>query len=82
MQHWPFNVIEADDGRPLVHVGRGWQSRTFFPEEIMWMMLGKMKEISMDYLNEPVIDAVVTVPAYYDDSDRNAIRDGKLYGSQ
>lgn len=74
MKHWPFDVIN-DGGKPKIQVEHKGETKTFFPEEISSMVLSKMKEISEAYLGKPVVNAVVTVPAYFNDSQRQATKD-------
>ena len=66
---WPFEVINKD-GKPYVKVQYQGQDRTFAPEEISAMVLTKMKQVAEAYLGKTVTHAVVTVPAYFDDSQR------------
>uniref|UniRef100_A0A8D2ZT81 Heat shock protein 8 n=1 Tax=Scophthalmus maximus TaxID=52904 RepID=A0A8D2ZT81_SCOMX len=74
MKHWPFNVIN-DSTRPKVQVEYKGDSKSFYPEEISSMVLTKMKEIAEAYLGKTVHNAVVTVPAYFNDSQRQATKD-------
>ncbi|KAJ8267109.1 hypothetical protein GJAV_G00138560 [Gymnothorax javanicus] len=74
MKHWPFKVIN-DGGRPKVEVEYKAEKKSFFPEEISSMVLVKMKEIAEAYLGKTVSNAVVTVPAYFNDSQRQATKD-------
>ncbi|XP_077397228.1 heat shock protein family A (Hsp70) member 8b [Festucalex cinctus] len=74
MKHWPFTVID-DNSRPKVKVEYKGETKTFYPEEISSMVLLKMKEIAEAYLGKPVTNAVVTVPAYFNDSQRQATKD-------
>jgi len=75
MQLLPFQVVEGSGGRPIIQVTFKGEQRQFFPEEVSSMVLGKMKETAEGYLGEPVTDAVVTVPAYFNDSQRQATKD-------
>ncbi|CEF63524.1 Heat shock 70 kDa protein 1A/1B [Strongyloides ratti] len=75
MKHWPFKVVSADGGRPKVQVEFKGEVKTFFPEEISSMVLTKMRETAEAYLGQTVTDAVVTVPAYFNDSQRQATKD-------
>ena len=76
VKHWPFKVVaEAGTNKPLIQVAVGGKTRTFKPEEISAMVLTQMKEIAEAYLGQPVHDAVVTVPAYFNDAQRNATKD-------
>lgn len=73
MKHWPFKVVDKS-GKPAIRiVARG--EKDFFPEEISAMVLSKMKQIAEDYLGETVKYAVVTVPAYFNDAQRQATKD-------
>ena len=73
-KHWPFDVIEKD-GRPKLQVEYKGETKDFFAEEISAMVLTKMKETAEAYLGKTVTDAVVTVPAYFNDSQRQATKD-------
>ncbi|XP_057694278.1 heat shock cognate 71 kDa protein-like [Corythoichthys intestinalis] len=77
MKHWPFTVID-DNTRPKVKVEYKGETKTFFPEEISSMVLLKMKEIAEAFLGKPVTNAVVTVPAYFNDSQRQATKDAGI----
>ncbi len=73
----PFSIEEAENGDAWVKVG----DRTYSPQEISAMVLAKMKDTASEFLGEPVEDAVITVPAYFDDSQRQATQDaGKIAG--
>merc|ERR1712183_923123 len=73
MKQWSFNV--DDNTKPKVQVEYKGETKTFFPEEISSMVLLKMKEAAEAYLGKTVTDAVVTVPAYFNDSQRQATED-------
>lgn len=70
-----LQVISADGGKPKVQVDFKGETKTFTPEEISSMVLVKMKETAEAFLGQPVKDAVVTVPAYFNDSQRQATKD-------
>jgi len=74
MKHWPFTVI-SDGGKPKIQVQYKGEAKTFFPEEISSMVLTKMKETAEAYLGKTVTSAVITVPAYFNDSQRQATKD-------
>ncbi|KAK4005625.1 heat shock 70 kDa protein cognate 4 [Daphnia magna] len=74
MKHWPFEVV-SDGGKPKIQVDYKNETKTFFPEEISSMVLLKMKETAEAYLGKTVGNAVVTVPAYFNDSQRQATKD-------
>jgi len=78
---WPFKVVEASQERPAIQVTFKGETKTFFAEEISSMVLTKMKETAEAYLGTEVKDAVVTVPAYFNDSQRQATKDaGRICG--
>ncbi|NRA00066.1 MAG: molecular chaperone DnaK [Myxococcales bacterium] len=73
----PFPIVAAENGDAWVGIGE----RKCSPQEIAAMVLAKMKETASDFVGEPVVDAVITVPAYFDDSQRQATQDaGKIAG--
>jgi len=74
MKHWPFSVVDAS-GKPKLEVEYQNETKQFTPEEISSMVLTKMKETAEAYLGCDVKDAVVTVPAYFNDSQRQATKD-------
>lgn len=73
-KHYPFKVIDKG-GKPVVQVEYKGETKTFTPEEISSMILTKMKETAENFLGTEVKDAVVTVPAYFNDSQRQATKD-------
>lgn len=75
MQHWPFKVIRGEADRPRIEVQWKGETKQFYPEEISAMVLSKMKEVAETQLTEKVTDAVVTVPAYFNDGQRQATKD-------
>jgi len=74
MKHWPFDVV-SDGGKPKIKVEYKGENKQFFPEEISSMVLIKMKETAEAYLGTGVKEAVITVPAYFNDSQRQATKD-------
>ncbi|XP_022118662.2 heat shock protein 68 [Pieris rapae] len=74
LKHWPFEVI-SDGGKPKIVVEYKGQKKKFSPEEISSMVLTKMKDTAETYLGGTVQNAVVTVPAYFNDSQRQATKD-------
>ena len=73
----PYKIVEAPNGDAHVEV----RGKSYSPPEISAMMLQKLKKAAEDYLGETVTDAVITVPAYFDDSQRQATKDaGKISG--
>jgi L1 cell adhesion molecule like protein len=77
MKHWPFKVIDKDT-KPQIQVEYKGEQKTFTPEEISSMVLLKMKETAEAYLGTTVNNAVVTVPAYFNDSQRQATKDAGM----
>lgn len=79
----PFKVTSTAGDKPAVQVSVSGEKKTFAPEEISAVVLRKMKEIAESYLGEPVKHAVVTVPAYFNDAQRQATKDaGAIAGLQ
>ncbi|PGH09182.1 chaperone DnaK [Blastomyces parvus] len=74
MKHFPFRVVNRD-GKPQVKVEVNGKDKNFTPEEVSAMILGKMKEIAENYLGKTITNAVVTVPAYFNDNQRQATKD-------
>ncbi len=73
----PYKVKEGKDGRAVVEI----EGTDYTPEQISAMILGKMKADAEKYLGEPVTEAVITVPAYFNDAQRQATKDaGKIAG--
>jgi len=72
---FPFTVKDDGTGKPVIEIEHKGETKTFHPEEISSMVLTKMKETAESYLGESVTDAVITVPAYFNDSQRQATKD-------
>ena len=78
-QRVPYKVVEGPDGDARVSIAQ--TGKTYTPQEISAMILGKLKKDAEAYLGEPVTQAVITVPAYFNDSQRQATKDaGKIAG--
>ena len=79
---WPFKVEkDSNSDRPVIVVSYLGQTKNFYAEEISAMVLMKMKDIASTYLKKDVKDAVITVPAYFNDSQRQATKDaGRIAG--
>merc|ERR1712106_714627 len=77
MKHWPFTVVDAAS-KPKLEVEYQNETKQFTPEEVSSMVLTKMKETAEAYLGCDVKDAVVTVPAYFNDSQRQATKDAGI----
>ena len=74
-KHWPFKIKPDSNNKPLIQVTFQDEEKTFTPEQISSMILVKMKEIAETYLGSSVKNAVITVPAYFNDSQRQATKD-------
>ncbi len=74
LKHFTFNVIAKDD-KPIIQAKYKGELKDFQPEEISSMVLVKMKEIAEDYLGQTVDSAVITVPAYFNDAQRQSTKD-------
>merc|ERR1712203_632380 len=72
---WPFNVVKDSGNKPKLEVDFKCEKKSFTPEEISAMVLTKMKETAEAHLGHSVKDAVVTVPAYFNDAQRQATKD-------
>lgn len=80
MKTWPFKVIDAE-GAPIIEVQYLGETKTFSPQEISAMVLTKMKEIAEAKIAQKVEKAVITVPAYFNDAQRQATKDaGSIAG--
>lgn len=75
MKNWPFKVIADASEKPMVQVEYKGETKKFSPEEISSMVLTKMREIAESFLGTKVPSAVITVPAYFNDSQRQATKD-------
>ena len=75
MKHFPFKVDKTFDGKPVIKVQYKGEDKTFQPEEISSMILAHLKQVAEAYLGDEVNDAVITVPAYFNDAQRQATKD-------
>ena len=75
IKHFPYTVIPNKEGKPAIMVNYKGEDKVFQPEEISSMVLIKMKEIAEAYIGTAVTDAVITVPAYFNDAQRQATKD-------
>ena len=81
MRTWPFKVVDDGQNRPQVEVELNGEKKRMYPEELSAMVLGKLKAMAEAYLGQEVKDAVVTVPAYFNDAQRQATKDaGRIAG--
>ncbi|KAI8564637.1 hypothetical protein RHMOL_Rhmol03G0196300 [Rhododendron molle] len=72
---WPFKVTPGQDDKPMIGVTYKYEEKQFSAEEISSMVLVKMREIAEDYLGTTIKNAIITVPAYFNDSQRQATKD-------
>jgi len=75
MKHWPFKVVPGKSDQPTIQVMYKGEEKSFSPEEISSMILIKMKETAESYLGKEVKNAVITVPAYFNDTQRQSTKD-------
>tara|TARA_Y100000817_G_scaffold309123_1_gene297807 strand:- start:1092 stop:3029 length:1938 start_codon:yes stop_codon:yes gene_type:complete len=75
MKQFPFTVLDDGNNKPIIQVNYKEEVKKYRPEEISSMILIKMKEIAESYIGEEVKDAVITVPAYFNDSQRQSTKD-------
>jgi heat shock protein 1/8 len=75
MKHWPFKVESGPDDKPQIAVKYKGETKKFYAEEISSMVLVKMKEVAEAFIGEPIKNAVITVPAYFNDNQRQATKD-------
>ena len=81
LKQFPFKVIDDGNDKPIIQVEYRGEIKKYHPEEISSMVLTKMKETAESYIGEEVKDAVITVPAYFNDSQRQATKDaGQIAG--
>jgi len=71
IKHWPFKLVQGENDKPMINAN----DRLFAPEEISAMILTKLKESAETYLGTQIKDVVITVPAYFNDSQRRATVD-------
>ncbi|XP_050387687.1 heat shock cognate 70 kDa protein-like [Argentina anserina] len=75
---WPFKVVEGSDDKPMILVTHKGKEKRCAPEDISSMVLGKMREIAETYLGSTVKNAVVTVPAYFNNSQREVTKNAAI----
>jgi L1 cell adhesion molecule like protein len=78
MAHWPFEVTSGSDNKPRIGVEFKGEHKKFLAEEISAMILTKVKQTAEAYLGSEVKDIVITVPAYFNDSQRQATKDAGI----
>lgn len=72
---FPYKVVKGKDNKPLIEVTKDGETKQFHAEEISAMILSEMKSVAEAYLGDTVSEAVITVPAYFNDSQRQATKD-------
>ncbi|KIY69502.1 heat shock protein [Cylindrobasidium torrendii FP15055 ss-10] len=81
MKHWPFKIVSGTESRPMVEVENGGKTVKYTPEQLSSFVLTKMKETAEQNLGKKVSHAVITVPAYFNDAQRQATKDaGQVAG--
>jgi len=75
IEHFPYTVLSSDDNKPIIEVLYKNEKKQFRPEEISAMILSKMKEIAESFVGQSITNAVITVPAYFNDAQRQATKD-------
>jgi heat shock protein 1/8 len=81
MKTWPFQVVDDGNNRPQIVVEWKGETKKMYPEEVSAMILTKLKTMAEAYLGQEVKDAVITVPAYFNDAQRQATKDaGRIAG--
>lgn len=78
VKQWPFKVVAGSGDKPQIEVKFKGETKVFQPEEISSMVLIKMKETAEAFLGKEIKNAVITVPAYFNDSQRQATKDAGL----
>merc|ERR1719487_1263065 len=79
MQHWPFTIKSGPAEKPQIQVTYKGEEKQFYAEEISSMVLTKMKEVAESYVGKDVKNAVITVPAYFNDGQRQATKDAGVH---
>jgi len=75
LKYYSFKVIPDNSDKPMISVKSQGEMKTFYPEQLSGMLLGKLKEYAESYLGSKVTKAVITCPAYFNDSQRQATKD-------
>jgi heat shock 70kDa protein 1/2/6/8 len=75
MEHWPFKITPGPAEKPQINVTYKGEDKQFYAEEISSMVLTKMKEVAESFVGKDVKNAVITVPAYFNDGQRQATKD-------
>lgn len=81
LRHFSFKIIDDGNDRPLIKIDNNNKKLVIYPEEFSAMILTKMKKLAENYINDKICNAVITVPAYFNDAQRNATKyAGELAG--
>ncbi|KAJ0101214.1 hypothetical protein Patl1_06339 [Pistacia atlantica] len=81
MKLWPFKVVDGDGGKPMIVIKSKGEEKQLAPELVSSMIISKMRQIAEDFHGSTVKNAVITVPAYFNDSQRQATKDaGEIAG--
>ncbi len=81
MKYWPFNIIKDENNKPLIEVEYNGKKDNYYPEEISAMILLKLKKNAEDFYGHEIRDAIITVPAYFNDLQRQSTKNaGKIAG--
>ncbi|KAI5132029.1 heat shock 70kDa protein 1/2/6/8 [Nematocida ausubeli] len=75
IKHWPFSVVKGPANKPMIEVTKGGQQVKYYPEQISSMVLKYLKDCAEEYLGAPVNKAVVTVPAYFKNNQRELTKE-------
>ncbi|KAH0788709.1 cytoplasmic heat shock protein 70 [Histomonas meleagridis] len=78
LRHWPFKVVKGKNDRPVIEIDLEDEKKQFYPEEISAMILGQVKQNAENFLGCNVSEAVITVPAYFNDAQRKATKDAGI----
>jgi len=78
LKHLSYNIVRGEDDKPLIEVDYNDEKKTFHPEQISAMILENLKNLASKHLGQPVVKAVITVPAYFNDSQRQATKDAGI----
>ena len=81
MKYWPFTINKDDNNKPLIEVEYNGKTDNYYPEEISAMILLKLKKNAEDFYGHEIKDAIITVPAYFNDLQRQSTKNaGKIAG--
>jgi L1 cell adhesion molecule like protein len=78
LEHYTFDIIKDNNLRPVIQVEYLNETKQFYPEQISAMILEKIKNLAEKYIGRPVTKAVITVPAYFNDNQKQATKDAAI----